>query len=133
MNLLKTRCSLLTAFILTSLALQFSTQAQNEQLTFTQVYEFDEPRILKRLPTLKGWLDDEHYLQMKQEDDNSYLMKINAATSEESVFVNYTEINENLPDGMDATRAIDVTKDYNEFLFIKENDLFSLFSFYQRS
>ena len=47
MNLLKTRCSLLTAFILTSLALQFSTQAQNEQLTFKQVYEFGEPRIFK--------------------------------------------------------------------------------------
>ena len=130
MNLLKTRCSLLTAFILTSLALQFTTQAQNEQLTFKQVYEFGEPRILERLPTLKGWLDDEHYLQMKQEEGNSYLIKINAATGEESVFVNYSEINENLPDGLDAIRAIDVTEDYKDFLFTKENDLFhySVFS-----
>jgi len=124
MNLLKTRGSLLTAFILTSIALQFTTQAQNEQLTFTQVYEFGEPRILQRLPTLKGWLDDEHYLQMKREDDGSYLMKINAATGEESVFVNYTEINENLPEGLDAARPIDVTTDYTRFLFTRENDLF---------
>jgi dipeptidyl-peptidase-4 len=130
MNLLKTRCSLLTAFILTSLALQFTTQAQNEQLTFKQVYEFGEPRILKRLPTLKGWLDDEHYLQMKQEEGNSYLIKINAGTGEEIVFINYSEINENLPDGLDAIRAIDVTDDYKDFLFTKENDLFhySVFS-----
>ena len=130
MNLLKTRCSFLTAFILTSLALQFTTQAQNEQLTFKQVYEFGEPRILERLPTLKGWLDDEHYLQMKQEEGNSYLIKINAGTGEEIVFVNYSEINENLPDGLDAIRAIDVTDDYKDFLFTKENDLFhySVFS-----
>ncbi len=117
MNLLKTRSSLLTAFILTSIALQITTQAQNEKLTFKQVYEFGEPRILQRLPTLKGWLDDEHYLQMKREDDGSYLMKINAVTGEESVFVNYAEINESLSEGMDAARPGDVTTDYTKFLF----------------
>jgi len=124
MNSLKNKIFLLIAFILTSLALQFTTQAQNKKLTFTQVYEFGEPKILERLPTLKDWVDDEHYLQMKQEDGNSYLMKINAATSEESVFVNYIEINENLPKELDAERASDVTSDYTGFLFNKENDLF---------
>jgi dipeptidyl-peptidase-4 len=61
---------------------------------------------------------------MKREESNNYLMKINAATGEESVFVNYTEINENLPEGLDAARASDVTSDYTGFLFTKENDLF---------
>ena len=53
MNLLKTRCSLLTLFVFTSIALQCTTQAQNEQLTFKQAYEFGEPRILQKLPTAK--------------------------------------------------------------------------------
>jgi len=124
MNLLKTRCSLLTLFILTSIALQITTQAQNEKLTFKQVYEFGEPRILQRLPTLKGWFDDEYYLQMKRENDGSNLMKINAVTGEESVFVNYAEINESLSEGMDAARPSDVTTDYTKFLFTSENNLF---------
>jgi len=123
-NFLKTRCSFLTAFILISIAFQFTTQAQNEQLTFTQVYEFGEPRILKRLPTMKGWFDNEHYLQMKYENENIYLMKVHAETGEQVIFVDYSSINENLPEGFNATEAISETKNYSGFLFNMNNDLY---------
>ena len=121
---LKTLCFLLIAFSLSPLALQFTTYAQNNKLTFKQVYEFGEPRILQRLPILNGWIDDEHYLQMKREENSSFLMKVDAVTGEESVFVNYSEINENLPEGLDAARPLAVTDDYTGFLFSKESDLF---------
>ena len=42
-----------------------------EGLTFDQVYLFTQPRLLQRLPSLKGWLDDDHYLQFKNEDGST--------------------------------------------------------------
>jgi len=31
--------------------------AQDKKLTFDQVYLFEQPRLLQRLPSLKGWLE----------------------------------------------------------------------------
>jgi hypothetical protein len=83
--------------------------AQNKKLTFDQVYLFGQPRLLNRLPSLKGWLDDNHYLQTKKEDGNTYLMKVNAETGKEEIYVNYAEINENLEEGWDASSSTDIT------------------------
>jgi len=41
--------------------------AQDKKLTFDQVYLFGQPKLLQRLPSLNGWLDDDHYLQLKNE------------------------------------------------------------------
>ena len=54
--------------------------AQNKKLTFDQVYLFGQPRLLQRLQSLQRWLDDDHYLQLKNEDGSTYLMKVNAET-----------------------------------------------------
>jgi len=98
--------------------------AQDKKLTFDQVYLFGQPKLLQRLPSLKGWLDDDHYLQLKNEDGKTYIMKINAETGKEEIYVNYTEINENIENGWDASSSADVTDDYRNFLFVEENDLY---------
>ncbi len=48
-------------------------QAQDKQLTFNQVYLFGQPRILNPLPQLRGWYDDEHYIQSKNENGKALL------------------------------------------------------------
>ncbi|MCH7963669.1 MAG: S9 family peptidase [Bacteroidetes bacterium] len=98
--------------------------AQDKKLTFDQVYLFGEPRLLQKLPSLKGWLDDDHYLQLKNEDSNTYLMKVNAETGKEEIYVNYAAINENIEEGLDASSSADVTDDYRNFLFVEDNDLY---------
>ncbi|MGB5848220.1 MAG: S9 family peptidase [Ignavibacteriaceae bacterium] len=98
--------------------------AQHNKLTFDQVYLFEKPRLLQRLPSLKGWLDDDHYLQLKNEDGNTYLMKVNAKTGNTEVYVNYAEINENIDESFDASSSTDVTDDYRSFLFVGEEDLY---------
>ena len=64
-------CFLLIFFFF---SIQSHNLAQNQKLTFSQVYEFKEPRLLIRLPVMKGWLDDENYLQLKKEDDKQFLV-----------------------------------------------------------
>ncbi len=98
--------------------------AQDKRLTFDQVYLFGQPRLLQRLPSLKGWLDDDHYLQLKNDDGNKYLMKVNTETGNEEIYVNYTEINENVEKRWDASSSADITDNYRSFLFAEENDLY---------
>jgi dipeptidyl-peptidase-4 len=114
----------LIVLMLSVILIQIKLQAQNKKLSFSQVYEFREPKILKRLPVIKGWIDDENYLQVKNENDKAMLMKINAGTGEETILVDYSKINENIPEGFDATNPIDETYDFTGYLFEKDNDLY---------
>ena len=72
-----------------SIPLQLLTNAQDKQLTFNQVYMFGEPRILKPLPRLQGWFDDDHYLMQKRDATTSAIVKVNAKTGEETIVAGF--------------------------------------------
>lgn len=101
------------------------TIAQNKQLTFNQVYMFSEPRILKPLPRLQGWFDDDHYLLQKRDGTTSAIIKVNAKTEEETILLDFNSINPNLDEAeLTAEENIGITKDYTGLLFYNDNDLF---------
>ncbi|MBP9121428.1 MAG: hypothetical protein KBF59_11250, partial [Ignavibacterium sp.] len=87
---------LIILFGLFSIPLQLLTNAQDKQLTFNQVYMFSEPRILKSLPRLQGWYDDDHYLMQKRDATTSAIVKVNAKTGEETILLDFNLINPNL-------------------------------------
>jgi len=108
-----------------AIPIQFITNAQDKQLTFNQVYMFGEPRILKPLPRLQGWFDDEHYLMQKRDATTSAIVKVNAKTGEESVVLDFNLINPNLDEAeLTAEENIGITKDYTGLLFYDDEDLF---------
>ena len=110
---------------LISIPLQPLTNAQDKQLTFNQVYMFGEPRILKPLPRLQGWFDDEHYLWQKRDATTSAILKINAITGEETIVLDFNSINPSLDEAeLTAEENIGITKDYTGLLFKDDNDLF---------
>ena len=81
--------------------------AQEKKLTYNQVYNFAPPRLFGSLPRLQGWLDDEHYLEVKAPDENSKpaLMKVNAQTGESEIFLDYQYWNEMLPEGFKIEKS----------------------------
>lgn len=103
---------------------QLTTNGQDKKLTFAQTYQFSEPRILNRAPSLQGWFDDENYIEKRVIDGKIILLKINAANGKETIIVNYSEINEKLPDGFNSASADEVTSDYSGFLFNRDKDLY---------
>ncbi|MBK7631947.1 MAG: DPP IV N-terminal domain-containing protein [Ignavibacteriales bacterium] len=116
---------LIILFGIFSIPLQFYTTAQNKQLTFNQVYMFGEPRILKQVPRLQGWYDDEHYLMQKRDAATSAIVKVNVKTSEETIVLNFNAINPNLDEAeLTAEENIGITKDYTGLLFYNDSDLF---------
>ena len=72
------------------------TNAQDKELTFNQVYMFGEPRILKSLPRLQGWFDDENYLVQKRDATTSAIVKVDVKSGNETVVLDFNDVNKNL-------------------------------------
>ena len=86
---------------------------------------FGEPRILKQLPRLQGWYDDDHYLMQKRDATTSAIVKVNAKTGEETILLDFNAINPNLDEAeLTAEENIGYTKDHSGLLFYDDNDLF---------
>lgn len=115
--------SILIGFL--AIPFQLLTNAQDKQLTFNQVYMFSEPRILKSLPRLQGWFDDDNYLMQKRDATTSAIVKVNAKTGDETILLDFNSINPNLDEAeLTAEDNIGITKDYSGILFNKDNDLY---------
>ncbi len=91
--------------------------SQKKDLTYEQVFSRGEPRLTIPLPRITGWLDDNYYLELRTEDKKQTVMKVNALTGEESVYLDYEEFNKKLPEGFTLRRSEKRTDDLNYFIF----------------
>ncbi len=77
----KSRFSVLIILNLMMIVLFTSAWAQKKKLTYNQVFQRGEPRLLGSLPRIQDWLDDENYLEIKSdqvgEPSKSQLLKVN--------------------------------------------------------
>jgi dipeptidyl-peptidase-4 len=121
----KRRSWIPTAIVLISFAVA-TGWAQKKKLTYLQVYQHGEPRLLGSLPRIEGWLDENHYLELKSPDaeKEQNLMKVNALTGKESLFIDYRSLNKKLPKGFSLQRSTAKTEDYTGFLFDRKGDLY---------
>jgi dipeptidyl-peptidase-4 len=97
---------------------------QNKKLTFQQAFYFGQPRLTKSLPQIKGWLDDEHYLELSVRDGKSIIEKVNVENNEREVYLDYSQIG--LPEGFNLNEAVINNDSYTKFIFERDNDLYYL-------
>ena len=98
--------------------------SQKKDLTYEQAFSYGEPRLTKSLPRITGWLNDDYFLESRTEDKKQTVMKVNALTGEESVYLDYEEFNKKLPEGFTLRKSETKTDDMNNFIFRKENNLY---------
>lgn len=114
-------------FLIFSIALNTQLSAQKKKLTYRQVYQFGEPRLTQPLPRIQGWLDDEFYLETKSDPaipgSKPTLMKVKAKDGSSEIFLDYSKLNENMPEGFSIDKAAP-TSDYKGFLFNQNKDLY---------
>jgi len=60
-----------------------------KDITYKQAFSYGEPRLTKSLPRITGWLNDDYFLESRTEDKKQTVMKVNALTGEESVYLDY--------------------------------------------
>lgn len=103
------------------LILPSNNSAQKKKFKYSDLISFGSVQITKRLPTIDGWADDNHYLVMSR--DNMKILSVDAATGEESTYMDYSELEKNIDGDYRLNRAIDKTNDYTKFLFYESSDL----------
>lgn len=97
--------------------------AQEKELTFQQVYLFSEPRLFNSPLQILKWLDDENYLIQKRSP--AQIVKVNAKTGEETVFLNFSDYDDILLEyELTMDSRIATSNDYKGFLFKKDDNFF---------
>jgi dipeptidyl-peptidase 4 len=81
--------------------------------------------ILAQLPTITGWLDDEHYLETRTDptDGQRKLYSVRAADGAATIHRDYAAIQKKLPKGFDP-RVATANSDQTRFIFNHEEDLY---------
>jgi dipeptidyl-peptidase-4 len=97
-----------------------------KKITYEQAYQDAEPRLLKSLPSIRNWLDDEHYLlsESDEETKSAKLYKVGAKTGEKTLFIDYDQVQKMFPKDLRASEHIGFTKGYSSLLYSFENDLY---------
>jgi dipeptidyl-peptidase-4 len=82
--------------------------------------------VTGRLPEVRGWLDDERYLEQRTDpaDKRNKLYSISAADGSTRIHVDYAAMQKDLPSDFKAEEAVERTEDYARFLYERDDDLY---------
>ncbi|MDZ7263360.1 MAG: S9 family peptidase [candidate division KSB1 bacterium] len=124
------KCPLLKLLMLPLIVILLAGAAspQKKQLTYKQVFQRGEPRLLGQLPRIVRWLDAEHYLVLRSDPNDEkappQLLHVNAITGDEGIYFDETKFKDKLPSNFSLQRAIARTPDLTRFVFDHQNDLY---------
>jgi dipeptidyl-peptidase-4 len=115
--------------ILTGTLVQERAEAQEKKtLTFGQIFSNAEPLLLQRLPSISGWADDSHYLQMKRKegDERPRLYAVDVKTGEEKPARDLSGFRDLVGKGVDLSLPASANESWTRLIFQKEGDLYVL-------
>ena len=104
-----------------------------KHFTYAQVFgvatDGDRPPssdILSRLPTIVGWLDDETYLEEREDatDRPRQVFAVRASEGSEILYRDYREMQQDLPKGVSADEPEARTRDLTAYIFKHQGDLY---------
>ena len=99
----------------------FSLNAgQSEKLTFEQVYPTRGNELLRPLPVLSGWLDDQHFAETRA----GKLLAVDARSGRSKVLLDPRLLKTKVPTNLDLLKPADHTADYSQLAFLEGNDIY---------
>ena len=98
--------------------------SQKKNLTYQQAYGKKRPEVNKPLPRITGWFDNDHYLEVKTEDKKSQVIKVEATTGKETIYLDYSALNEKLGEGFNLNKNATSTDDLQHFILVKDENLY---------
>ncbi|HHM24262.1 MAG TPA: S9 family peptidase, partial [Bacteroidetes bacterium] len=119
---------LITLTLSLSFVLSGSFAQQKKKLTFEQVFQYAEPHLFGRLPSVLSWLDDDHYLELRKDttENRTKLFLVEAATGKSKVFLDPGDFKDILPQGFSVLGTSVHTPDYSRLIFSRNSDLYYL-------
>ncbi|MFQ6037549.1 MAG: S9 family peptidase, partial [Candidatus Aminicenantales bacterium] len=130
MNAKKTSIWFLPIFLISAalfLSPSRSAQEAAKKLTYDQVYRNAEPRLLQPLADTRGWLDATHYLLFERDETtkSEKLFRVDARSGEKTLFLDYSAIQKDFPEGLRASSHVARTEDFQRFCYLHRGDLYS--------
>jgi len=99
--------------------------AQKKKITYEDAFGSSvRSRMSRRFSRPPGWLDDTYYLEMQREIGGGSVMKVHAVTGEKSVYFNYSDYTDDLPEGFNLSRSTIHTDDFMKHLFNQDGELY---------
>ncbi|MCI0696736.1 S9 family peptidase [candidate division KSB1 bacterium] len=123
-KLLKPAC---LTFVLALLV--FSLHAQEKKrLTFEQIFKNAEPKLIKELPNVIGWADDNHYLEMKKKEggEKAKVYAIDVVSGEEKLYRDLEQYAAIVDSGISVANPASNNAAYTRLIYVKNKDLYFL-------
>ncbi len=107
----------------------FSLHAQEKKrLTFEQIFKNAEPKLIKELPNIIGWADDNHYLELKKKDGDkkAKVYAIDVLSGEEKVHRDLEQYVALVDTGISVANPTSNNEAYTRLIYVKNKDLYFL-------
>lgn len=103
-------------------------QGTLKKITYEQAFQNKEAVLLKSMMPA-SWLDEENYLlrELDEKTKSTKLFKVSAGTGEKTLFMDYSVIQKNLPQGFSAAQHVAANRDYTILIYSFKNDLYLYF------
>src|SRR5688572_4241708 len=102
----------------------FFSVAQKKSFTFNQLFGGEFPEIFKSIPEINGWIDDDHYIEMRRNENGAEIaVAVDAKTGKS---VPYTGNKNSQPDApaIEGAKNVALSPDGKYAAYTKENNLF---------
>ncbi|MEW6511019.1 MAG: S9 family peptidase [Bacteroidota bacterium] len=118
-------------FMLTLLLLALGLTAAGQEkkgLTFDQIFKGAGPRVTTSLPSVTGWADDDHYLEVRRAEagHKGGAYAIEAASGAATLYRDMEQYRAIIGVGIEPSAPASATEKYDKLIYVKENDLFFL-------
>ena len=106
------------------IVLPFVAHAQKKIFTFDQIFKGRFPTIFKPLPEIGGWADDEHYIEVRTDDnDRETAISVDVKTGKTFPFI-HPSIENNQPPEIEGAQNTTLSPDGKYAAYTKENNLY---------
>jgi dipeptidyl-peptidase-4 len=104
------------------------TGQEKKRLTFDQIFKNAEPRLLRQLPNITGWADDEHYLKAERRDGrrDSVVSAVNVKTGQEHPYRDLGQYRDLVGKDIDVSNPAANNLAYSRLVYQKDRDLYYL-------
>lgn len=106
------------------IVLPFFAHAQKKTFTLDQIFRGQFPPIFRPLPEIGGWVDDEHYIEVRTDDSNNETaVSVEVKTGKTSPFVHPTNVSMQPPE-IEGAQNTTLSPDGKYAAYTRNNNLY---------
>ena len=103
---------------------------EKKKLTFEQIFKNGEPKITTEIPSITGWIDDDHYIEMRKNDGDkrrrAYSVDVKTGAAERYTEKDLDQYKSIADSSIDISSPVSSNQSFVRHVYSGSNDLFLL-------